>query len=425
MLIFWAVSGENTSGIPGLLPERMVWWARSLALGVIVASSAFAYRATQTSTWRGLAYLAGVVVFVHVFAFIVAVSGPDADAFAYAFPGAFALAIAFAGAGAGAGGYGVGAVSGVLVSVVAIAFVGTNFGAGVFAFVAAFVGVFAFSFNHLHEFQKRCDKQGLFYGCYIISIFIILTALVPYSLNLQIYIGVWRVVTLLLIIFVLLPIINSIFDWLSVAATRWLLRPTKDGEFGGWHIAGKAFMDAVIGVALLTALAVVCTAALQTMNLLSQANGGRVFYDLAGLLGRLRNEPDNPAVWWVYAMLFSTMLPTLAHVVFAGSTVVTWSMPNRWREKMQDLVNPDKYKYIDKIQVQKEEFLSKDFPLRLYVAGLLALLDATALILVMALCLFVYVVVWVLTGFSGWLPGLAHGLLWLCENVAGWLGAPL
>jgi hypothetical protein len=212
---------------------------------------------------------------------------------------------------------------------------------------------------------------------------------------------------------------------LSLAVTRGLLRHISKGQLSGWHIAGKALFDAAIGVALLVALAITCTIALQAMNLLSQANSGRAFFDLAGLIQRLHNAPGNPAVWWIYATLFSTMLPTLAHVIFAASTAITWSLPDCLRQKMQDLVDPDKYQYIDKLQVPKEEFLTKDFPLRVGVASLLTLLDATALLLAGAFLLVVYLLLWVLTGFSGWLPGLAHGLLWLCETVARWLGAPL
>lgn len=425
MMIFWAVSSENTSGIPGMLPENIVWWVRSLALGVIVGSGAFTYRATQTSTWRGLAYLAGAVIFVLVFAYVggltgaVAVVGanaaPDAfaDAFVVAFPSAFALAIAFVGAGLGAG-YGAGAFSSVLIAVVAIALVDANFGAGVviaFLVVVAFCIAFVFAFNYLQEFMKHRNKQGLFYGCYILFIFIFLYIFVYYEQFLQKYIEVWRIATTFLIFFVILPIINSIFDWFSMGFTRGLLRYIADGKYGIWYIALNTLFNALIGVVLLIALAVTCTVALQTLNLLSQANGGREFYDLARMFGRLRNDPGNPAAWWIYATLLSTMLPTLAHVVFAASTAVTWNLPASWRRYMQDLVNPNNYPL-------KDKFLKKDFPLRLSVASLLTLLDAVALMLAAVFCLALYGLVWAL-------PGLGQGLLWLCENVARGLGAPL
>ncbi len=64
----------------------------------------------------------------------------------------------------------------------------------------------------------------------------------------------------------------------------------------------------LFGLLLLAGLAVAVTAGVQAINLLSQSHGGPQYVDLAGLLYRVGHDPADPAIWWVYFTLFSTMV---------------------------------------------------------------------------------------------------------------------
>ena len=116
----------------------------------------------------------------------------------------------------------------------------------------------------------------------------------------------------LLVFLTLLPLINSVFDWLSLAVTRALLR----------HV-----------------LAMTIAAALQVMDRLSQSGGEPKFFDLVGTLHRVRTEPADPAIWWVYFTLFSTLLPTLAHAAIVTGSFVTWRLPDALKQRWLSLID--------------------------------------------------------------------------------------
>ncbi len=147
-----------------------------------------------------------------------------------------------------------------------------------------------------------------------------------------------KIAGFIFVFLVLLPLTNSVFDWLSLAATRGLLKgmAARDGTPLAASGPGTRFLGWFLGVMLLAGLAVAATAGLQTMNLLSQSHGRPEFFDLAGLLYRLRANPADPAVWWVYFTLFSTMLPTVFHAAIASASFVTWRLPDSWKRHWLD-----------------------------------------------------------------------------------------
>ena len=89
---------------------------------------------------------------------------------------------------------------------------------------------------------------------------------------------------------------------------------------------------------LLAGFAVAITAALQTMNLLSQGHGGPELFDLAGSLHRCA-LPSDVSVRWVDFTLFSTMLPTVFHATVASASFVTWRLPDSWQKHWLNLID--------------------------------------------------------------------------------------
>jgi hypothetical protein len=210
----------------------------------------------------------------------------------------------------------------------------------------------------------------------------------------------------LFIFLVLLPLINSMFDWSSLSSTRWLLGEMAERKgASALLVAGNAFVGLVLGLLLLAGLAVTITAALQTMNVLSQGHGGPELYDLAGTLHRLRVNPSDVSVWWVYFTLFSTMLPTVFHATVASASFVTWRLPDSWQKHWVALIDTGGVK--------------DDHRLLVGMAWRLTGIDVLTVILAALAAAGV-------AGFVFWLVPLeGAGLLWLCEKVAELLGAPI
>ena len=126
----------------------------------------------------------------------------------------------------------------------------------------------------------------------------------------------------LVVMFMLLPIVNALFDWVSWAISRWLLfglvgprmiasgnvRPRR-ADWGLLAVHGLA--DAAVALLLLIGLAVVLPALFQSWNALAAMQGwSSVEWWL--YLHDARQEPFGKGVF-VTAMLLSTLLPTLAH----------------------------------------------------------------------------------------------------------------
>lgn len=108
------------------------------------------------------------------------------------------------------------------------------------------------------------------------------------------------------------PLLNAWADFASIGLTRWRLR------IGVQHnLVANALIDGLAALAILTALAFAMVA---TMHLLRTSDGVPL-YDAAALLADLRARPEN--YWWLAVMLFSTLLPTLAHLAIGAFALFT------------------------------------------------------------------------------------------------------
>lgn len=315
VLLVWGGTGENTSGVEGLLPraaapERFAFigafWVATLATVQIL---------------RGHSWILSLLVSVILAA---SIAGAIAGSGRIVLVGALAVGIVCAGAGAGGASVVVAAIVGAGVDALAnadIITISIAFAIAIAIAIAGGAGVAA-----LHNVATRSERHGesIVQG---ITWLVLATAITTFPV-----VANYTAIPSLelsrsaapLIFLAALPLINVLFDWLSLGLTRWLLAKTARGEQPIWN----GLLDAIAAIFILFALAVATTAALQGLNTLAIMNGSdRPLIDLAGVLQTLRERPGDPAVWWVYFMLFSTLIPSVVHLFIAATSIVTLSLP--------------------------------------------------------------------------------------------------
>ena len=286
--------------------------------------------------------LAVVFILSIVFADILPVAGAVAGALAIAGASAVGGADpedvtsfvfgAFAGAGAMAGavavaGSGAGAVTGVVAVAVtgvvgftgvvevgasvggnlAASAVGIAVGAGFAAFVARVVTfLYASAVDH--------GWQGRFLAFFIALATVASLLAVPFLAPLR----AWDVGGPLLLFLGLLTLLNAPFDWASLGLTRALLR--RGLELGGWWPYLLALADACLAGVIIALLALTIVISVQAFDELAVHGGGEkaAVLPLPALFDGIAKNPGAPEFWWVYALLLSTMIPSLINLAIGG-----------------------------------------------------------------------------------------------------------
>jgi hypothetical protein len=312
IVIIWAVSNHVGPAEAALRLSVTDDWRRATVL-VAIGLLAFAYwRVAHTKGLRSSVWLvaagviavlsavalanAGTVAFaaVSLCAVASAPSGaiPVPGAPAVAFAVAFAAALTFAAAMVDAG-------NGVLVIFVTI------------AFSCAVAVAFAFAFA-----QERTEEHG-WQGTFLSAFVFVMVLLCFAGAMFLSHVYAWRAVGPLFLFFGLLTLLNAPFDWLSLGLTRALMRRGLERE--KWWPYLYALIDALLASAIIAFLAMAIVAGVQIFDDLAVYGGGeRVLPPMAEFLDAIRADPGKPEYWWVYATLFSTMLPSLINLFIAG-----------------------------------------------------------------------------------------------------------
>jgi len=126
----------------------------------------------------------------------------------------------------------------------------------------------------------------------------------------------------LLLLLGLLTLINAPFDWASLGLTRALLR--RGLELGGWSPYFLALADALAAAFIIALLAITMIIGVQAFDHLAEHSGGahaRVL-PLDKLLNGIEANPTAPEYWWVYALLLSTMIPSLINLTIGGTSLL-------------------------------------------------------------------------------------------------------
>jgi len=277
------------------LAPTLLWFAFAFA-GVVPAAATVAGAGAFIVVLAGLGALAvsGAGAFAGTGAFAVALVVAYAVGGAFAFTAAFTAAVAAVVAGA---------VAGVLAGVVA----------GVVAAVSAW--------------SVRVRRQGLFLSLFVaISLLAIFAG--DYLLSTS---TLWSPAGVFLEVFGLLTFVNAPFDWIAVGLTRALLR--RGLAPGGRGPYFYALVDVVVAVPLIVLLALVTVVAAQMFDDIAVQRAGTqaLIMPLDALFKGLETRPGDYEFWWVWFMLFSTLIPSLINLVI-GAAAFLRGLPslNAW-----------------------------------------------------------------------------------------------
>jgi len=131
----------------------------------------------------------------------------------------------------------------------------------------------------------------------------------------------WKISAGPMVLFLgLLTLLNAPFDWVSLGLTRALLR--RGLELGGWWPYALALVDAGLAAVVIAALALTMVVGVQAFDGLAVHGGGTPILPLEPLFNGIGSHPSSPEYWWLYALLLSTMIPSLVNLVIGGTSLV-------------------------------------------------------------------------------------------------------
>ena len=248
-------------------------------------------------------------------ALILAIAFGVAATVAFAFAGAGAVAFAIVGASAGLvvlafAGEEAFALAGAIAVAVVGAFTGATAVTGYVALGVAGAGAFAIGSAAEWSVGNR-KHPALAYvllTAFLATAFIITAHFIPLD-NLN------RGGTLLLFLG-LFPLLNAIWDFVSLGLTRWALRQslltTPWRGLPAWtRPLVFNLLDALGAIVALVCLSFSLLAGVALLNHLA----ADPILPLTRVFTDLRPGPGGPNMTWLYIMVFSTLLPTLAHLL--------------------------------------------------------------------------------------------------------------
>ena len=344
ILLIWAVSGHvgPAEAVLGLKPDLSGWSRCFVALAVGLQGIAI-WRFFRTQGRKSYAWLAvaltvagtlvagGAVIGAYPFAGFVAIG------LALAFGSYFLVVIVSA--GTGHGGCILAPILAFIFAVVFAFIVALTLavgGAGLLGVLGALVVVFIFAFLFgltfcffaLADDQK--SKEVL--SAYSIPVFILLCLGAAYLLS---PFKTWGTVGPILLFVGLLTSLNAPFNWGSLGLTRALLR--RGLELGGWWPYLLAIADAILAGVIAAALAITMVVGVQAFDGLAMLGGGKPsILPLEPFFEGVAAHPTAPEYWWLYALLLSTMIPSLVNLAIGGASLIRGvpGLPRRLLRKM-------------------------------------------------------------------------------------------
>jgi hypothetical protein len=130
----------------------------------------------------------------------------------------------------------------------------------------------------------------------------------------------WKLHGPFLLFLGLLTLLNAPFDWASLGLTRALLR--RGLELGGWWPLLLALLDAALAAVIIVFLALTMVIGVQGFDDWAEHGGGSRVLPLAPFFDGIEAHPTAPEHWWVYALLFSTMSPSIINLTIGGASLM-------------------------------------------------------------------------------------------------------
>jgi hypothetical protein len=158
----------------------------------------------------------------------------------------------------------------------------------------------------------RYRRQGIFFSLFFPAMILACLGFAAVLSPLK----TWNDVGPLLLFLGLLTLLNAPFDWASLGLTRALLR--RGLELGGWWPYFLALVDAALAGIIIAALALVMVIGVQAFDELAVHGGGKPVLPLDTLFDGIAKNPAAPEYWWAYALLLSSMIPSLINLAIGG-----------------------------------------------------------------------------------------------------------
>jgi hypothetical protein len=93
-------------------------------------------------------------------------------------------------------------------------------------------------------------------------------------------------------------------------------------ELGGWWPYLLSLMDACLASAVATYTISTIVIGIQAFDELAVHGGGAAVLPLPALFDGIAKNPGAPEYWWIYAFLFSTMIPSLINLAIGGMALM-------------------------------------------------------------------------------------------------------
>jgi hypothetical protein len=185
---------------------------------------------------------------------------------------------------------------------------------------ATFAAIFAIivAVAVLNEIALKREWLGPFLGTFTVVFFVVCLC-AAYFLSPFVS---WAASGPSLLFLGVLTLINAPFDWASLGLTRALLR--RGLELGGWWPCFLALADALAATVIIPLLAIATVIGVQTFDHLAEHSGGpdaRIL-PLDKLFDGIAAQPSAPEYWWLYALLLSTMFPSLLNLMIGGASLL-------------------------------------------------------------------------------------------------------
>ena len=151
----------------------------------------------------------------------------------------------------------------------------------------------------------------------------------------------------MLVFLVILPLVNSLFDWGSFGITRYLLRQSLKAS-GIKRIVFYA-LDLFLALVCLLLLIISLALIIKLINFAAELSLlPQPTYDVEALWDRLKSRGFFVSIFspdgWVYLMIFSTFIPSFIHLLAFGPLLI---LPFQNRQKLETYIEATKCELTD------------------------------------------------------------------------------
>jgi hypothetical protein len=298
ILLIWAVSNEVGPAESALRLPILDAWRRALVIATIALGIISFLGILRNSGWRAFSWFVALCAF--------SIASAAAIGFLDFYFVAYLLACLFVFSNSGAAVVAL-TLSYTLILIIAFGFMGTSVSSILVTVFIYCIGVIAVSFaiGSLHQKIYEGRRQGTILSLHLALMYLLCFAGALFLSRLPTWPKFGPV------------LLNAPFDWLSLGLTRALMRRGLERE--KWWPYFYAMVDALLAAVVIALLAIAVVGGVQLFDDVAVYGGGdRLLPPIRVFLDAIKAHPGKPEFWWVYATLFSTMLPSLINLFIAG-----------------------------------------------------------------------------------------------------------